>query len=293
MKKLTTILLFAFILMLSGCGAESKPDTGNVEENPIPNKLEKNSFSVHLSSQNLSVAAASERTSLADVEKQMKKKRYEDRKNKEWWRAFTDNLIPLVSLLVVGATTCFGPIWTGWENRKLARETNAYLKEKEIFDEFSEACSKYVGIIASIPAMNFFDKKQRFVNFVRSLIKCEWSILKGIKDSLIHDEIRDMLIEFEGHANDLIMQKLEFFVAVDIWRSSFTNDDDYQYAAMQLLGIYMDPTKDSPNEDLIYKLAKTTSIMERQLLTKSAPLQKKLMQEQRQMKESLLEKVKK
>lgn len=174
-------------------------------------------------------------------------------------------IISLVSIIVVGATAFLQPFLTGRENRKLARETNCYLKKKEVFDEFSRACSKYWGIIAIIPTINLFlSEQQRLVDTLRSLIEYEWDILKCIDEPSEYVDIKNMMVEIENRMIDLVKIKIKFYVE--------------------------EPLSGSSNEDDVYKQVELIEKENKQFIEMTNPLQERLMEQHRKMKQALLKK---
>lgn len=172
-------------------------------------------------------------------------------------------IISLVSILVVGATAFLQPFLTGRENRKLEREKNAYLKKKEIFDEFSRACSKYWGIIATIPAItSFLSERQNAEDTIRSLVEYEWDILKCIDEPSEYVDIKNMMVEIEQRMIDLVKIKIKLY-------------DDQK------------PISNSPNEDNTYKLIELIEEKDRQFIELTNPLQERLMQQHREFKQAL------
>jgi len=140
---------------------------------------------------------------------------------------------------------------TGRENRKLARETNVYSKKKETFDEFSIAYSKYWEIILTIPLINISLNEKQLVDTFRSLIKYECDILKWIDEHSEYVDIKNMMVEIEE----------------------------------QMMGWVKIINQE---EDDVHKHGKVIEEIGRQFIEQKNPLQERLMQQHRKMKQALL-----
>jgi len=118
-------------------------------------------------------------------------------------------LIPHTPVILMGVIAFAVPFLTGWENRKLSRETNIYQRKKEVLEEFSKACGEYFGLLQSQPAtMVFVDDDGKYKNeALRTITKCKWIILKNIAPEE-YDKIEKGLSTIESQVYTLTEEYL-------------------------------------------------------------------------------------